>query len=308
MTSFSKSILTHHQVRKSYAQKSAFIQLLQGQFPQMKIEESGRVFRNRNLVVGDLAHAKYVFCAHYDTCAQLPFPNFIAPKNIIAMVFYFFVLALPLMLLFSLIPAILSYLGLPFLLYFPIIFLLVCGLQLLVLFGKANPHTVNDNTSGVLTLCELMQSLSDEEKEQVAFVFFDLEEAGLIGSSRFHKQHKKEMEKKLLINFDCVSDGNHALICLNQKAQKNYRTEMEAAFVTNETIQVTFATTRTTFYPSDQIHFPQSVAVCFLKKKRFIGLYMDRIHTKRDTVLQEDNLIFLTQACRKLLRHKDLSC
>lgn len=55
----------------------------------------------------------------------------------------------------------------------------------------------------------------------------------------------------------------------------------------------------TTLCPSDQMRFPCSAAAIALKKKRFLGLYLDRIHTKRDTVFQEENIFYFTESiCR----------
>ena len=52
-------------------------------------------------------------------------------------------------------------------------------------------------------------------------------------------------------------------------------------------------------YPSDQARFRRGVGVAALKKAPLIGYYMDRIHTRRDTVLEEDNVQLL---CRGVLR------
>ena len=57
-------------------------------------------------------------------------------------------------------------------------------------------------------------------------------------------------------------------------------------------------------YPSDQANFQKGVGVAFLRKKRFIGYYMNRIHTKRDTILQKENLDALVAICRKFLENK----
>ena len=50
-------------------------------------------------------------------------------------------------------------------------------------------------------------------------------------------------------------------------------------------------------YPSDQKHFPYGVGICALKRGR-LGLYMDRIHTAKDTVLDEKNVNVL---CKSLI-------
>ena len=51
---------------------------------EMNIEDYDALFR----VLGDPETAKVVFSAHYDTCARLPFPNFIAPKNLLVTLGY----------------------------------------------------------------------------------------------------------------------------------------------------------------------------------------------------------------------------
>ena len=38
-----------------------------------------------------------------------------------------------------------------------------------------------------------------------------------------------------------------------------------------------------------------------LHKKRVLGLYLGRIHTPRDTALQEENIAFLADGARKLI-------
>ncbi len=83
------------------------------------------------------------------------------------------------------------------LIYFLMLFLLI--------FGPANKHTANDNTSGVTTLLDIMASLPLDQRDKVAFVFFDLEEAGLFGSSSFASKHKDIRNNRLVLIFDCVS-------------------------------------------------------------------------------------------------------
>ena len=55
------------------------------------------------------------------------------------------------------------------------------------------------------------------------------------------------------------------------------------------------------FYPSDQMNFPVAVGAAAMQKKPLLGLYMGRIHTARDTVLQEENIAFLADGARKLV-------
>ena len=83
-------ILEQYQVRKSNPEKTRFIAYLKnrlsafGYDPEtdITIEEKGKgIFNSRNIVVGNPSTAKILMCAHYDTCAVLPFPNFMSPTN-----------------------------------------------------------------------------------------------------------------------------------------------------------------------------------------------------------------------------------
>ena len=56
------------------------------------------------------------------------------------------------------------------------------------------------------------------------------------------------------------------------------------------------------FYPSDQAAFAHGVGVCALKKSKIFGWYMDRIHTRRDTVLDEGNIDLLRAGAVRLLQ------
>ena len=56
------------------------------------------------------------------------------------------------------------------------------------------------------------------------------------------------------------------------------------------------------YYPSDQAGFPVSVAVAALKRKKCIGYYMDKIHTKHDTVFMKENIQYLVNTTRHLVK------
>ena len=155
MTELSREILRDWQVRKTKEQKSRFIAFLQERLPALRIEEGG-LPRCRNLVLGDPESADVVFCAHYDTCARLPFPNFITPRNLVIYLLYQLLILLPFFALAALLSILLIRLGV----YAPLAFMLswllaMAALLYVFLFGPANPHTANDNTSGVLMPCAL---------------------------------------------------------------------------------------------------------------------------------------------------------
>lgn len=296
MTTFSEQIFSDYQVRKTKKQKLAFIRLMQTHFPELRVEES-KILHNRNLVAGDWETAEVILSAHYDTCAVLPFPNFIMPKNLLITVLYSLLICIPFFLIAFGVNVLLSLVTDDFLIHYWTSLLLIIGLFILVFFlGLPNKHTANDNTSGVITLCELMERMPEEMRKKVLFVFFDNEENGLLGSAFFRKLHKKEINDKLILNFDCVSDGDHILLVVNKAARKKYGGRLEAAFQSTAEKTVHLEKSSSAMYPSDQAGFPMSAAVAALKKLPLLGLYLDRIHTGRDRVFDGRNIEYLCKS------------
>ncbi len=299
----SEKIKASYLVRKTRAQKTAFIELLQGEFPDMTVEEGGPL-KSRNLVVGDVRTAKTVITAHYDTCAELPVPNLIMPKNLILTVLYSLLLALPLIAVIVGAEILIRLATDSFwIAYWSGLILFFVLYYFIFIGGRANPNTVNDNTSGVVLLCELIHRCREEGIRDVAFVFFDHEEVGLFGSAFFRSRYKKEMRDKLLINFDCVSDGDHILVALSRTAREQYGDRFDKSFASTEKKRVLMERASHTFYPSDQAGFHTSASVSAVKRKGKI-LYLDRIHTRRDTAWDEENLSYLAESTLAFLREE----
>ena len=55
------------------------------------------------------------------------------------------------------------------------------------------------------------------------------------------------------------------------------------------------------YYPSDQKHFPYGVGIAAFRRAKGIGLYCSRIHTWRDTVLEQTNVNILRAALTSLI-------
>lgn len=304
MTDTTREIFKKYQVRKTKKQKSAFIgyvERLSGEWGyECRIEKGS--LGARNIVVGDVSRAKVVYTAHYDTCPVLPFPNFITPKCFalylvyqVAILLGFFAVAFALGGVFGALSAVLD-LGLDL----AIIASEVTYFALLILLfaGPANKHTANDNTSGVTLLIDAMREMPTERRDEVAFVFFDLEESGLFGSMSFARKHKAEMKDRLLLNFDCISDGENMLFALRRGAVK-YRAAIEQAFAERDGFSVTVAD-RGVFYPSDQMNFPCGVGAAALRSTKGGLLYMNRIHTRRDVIYREENIEFFLRGAVEL--------
>jgi len=173
-----------------------------------------------------------------------------------------------------------------------------------VIDGKANRHTANDNTSGVLTLVETALALPPEHRDRVCFVFFDNEEKGMLGSAAFTKRHKKAKKETLNINFDCVSDGDFIQFFPGWAMKEKdpaMLDRIEAAFQ-GRGEKVVEVVRGFGFYPSDNKAFRKGVGVCALKRKKSLGYYMDRIHTNKDTVLEEENIEILRDGALRLAK------
>ena len=306
MTEQSKKILSEMQVRKSRKQKEAFRAWLCGELEAAgyapQVEES---FAARNVVAGDPEGAKVLLTAHYDTQAVLPVPNFITPRNPFFFALYQLLIVLPLFLavgvveglIFAFVPGAAAWW------LAPLSCIAICAFFMWwIVDGPANRHTANDNTSGVLTLVETALALPPEHRERVCFVFFDNEEKGMFGSAAFAKRHKGVKKNTVVLNFDCVGDGNSIQFFSQKKLKKDEAAlkRMEAAFLPagDKDVQVVRGFG---FYPSDNASFKRGAGVCALKHKRVVGYYMDRIHTNKDTVLDEDNLTLLRDGALRYL-------
>lgn len=308
-------VLTAFPVRKSKVQKQAFRDAVQSYAEELGYQctvEKG-IFGCHNLVIGEPTQAKYLITAHYDTCAKLPLPNLFTPFNPILFVIYQFFMALVTMMP----PMLLGYLAslatifaaafagmdtadlesigvTAFLcIYIP---LAIFGL-FAIYFGHANKHNANDNTSGVVTLLEIARTLPQNQRHKVCFVLFDLEEKGLWGSKAYRKAHKVETDCQLVINLDCVGDGDYIRMFPTQKLKKDRKklTSLYKAcgYVGKKSILIHekgFG-----FNPSDQKNFPYGIGICALRKNRFC-YYLGRIHTKKDTILEETNVNILRAA------------
>ena len=298
MTEISLEILQKFQIRKTTAQKDAFIDFMLQQFPNIQIQKHDRS-KSKNLILGDISNAEILLSAHYDTCSVLPFPNFISPKNFLLYLGYMLLILVPVFAILILCSTLLRLFTDEFWIHYFVLLFLYFGLFILLLAGPPNKHTANDNTSGVITLCEIYTNLTEEEREKVAFLFFDNEENGLLGSRAFKIAHKDMIYNQLLINFDCVSDGDHILFASTKKAREKW--QIASYFPINCNKTPMFEKAEHIFYPSDQKGFPNSVAVAALKHNRFLGYYINRIHTPRDTIFDQENINYLQKGTHALI-------
>lgn len=295
-------------VRKSKAQKEAFrewaVAYAQEQGYEAHVETARNIAKCHNVVIGDPETAEVVFTGHYDTPAVMPIPNFITPCNVLVYLLYQLLLV-PVLLIPPAVVAVITYfIG------------ILCGLTGwyageiagmvgfvsvyvtlgLMMFGPANKHNVNDNTSGVAAVLELMERIPPENRSKTAFILFDNEEKGMLGSGAYASKHKAVKKEKLLINMDCVGDGENVLFFANKKTRAlPCFPQLENAMAAQTGRTFLMNRMEKCIYPSDQANFKLGIAVCACNRMKVIGYYCDKIHTKKDTVCEQANLDFLAE-------------
>lgn len=287
-------LLEKFPVRKSSRQKEKFRAAVLSYGEQLGYTvtvEQGH-FGVKNIVFGEQETAKYVVTAHYDTCATLPVPNFITPCNfgiyLLWQLFLFLLMCVPIVAVSVLIGGVLELRGLA---VFAAYFVLFSEIILMIM-GPANRSNVNDNTSGVVTVLHTAAAMPQELRSQVCFVLFDLEEAGLFGSAAYRKQHKDATNRQVILNLDCVGEGDELLVMPSPKLKRHreYMKKLRAGCGKFDGKSISLREKGFTFYPSDQANFPLSVGLAAFCRVRGIGLYLGKIHTARDRVLDKGNV------------------
>lgn len=294
MTAIREKLLGEFEIRKTKKQKTAFRAWLKGILEQEGYtvsEETGNF--STNVVAGDAEKAKVLLTAHYDTCPVLPFPNFITPRNFLFYILYQFLICIPVFVCaFGGEILVIKLFDAPLWAALATVYIIMGFMLWWIMDGPANKHSANDNTSGVYTLLSIARALPAEERDKVCFVFFDNEEKGLFGSAAFAGKRKAIKKNTLVLNFDCVGDGEHLHFIPTKAVLKDEATRkaLETAFLPagEKTVTVIKGV-----YPSDQKNFKRGVGVCALKHNKFWGYYMDRIHTAKDTILEEENIAIL---------------
>ena len=302
-------VLENYEIRKTKKQKNGFISAITDYVQTLgydaKIEKG--IFGVRNIVMGDPEKAEYLLTAHYDTPASIGLPNFITPCNPVTFFLFQFLIAGGLLgiclaiafgvfaLTNDLMAAYLSW-------YF-----LYVGILVLMMVGPANRHNANDNTSGVVTVLEIMATMPENLRDKVCFVLFDLEEAGLIGSGAYRKLHKTATQKQIVLNMDCVGDGDVIQFAPVGKAKKDKALLEKISTICGKVgnKELRLRAKGFTACPSDHKNFPLGVGVMAFRYHKNIGLYCGRIHTYRDKILEQTNVNILRAALITLIGSAD---
>ena len=296
--SFIEQLNEKFPIRRSKEQKEAFRAWFMQQAEELgysaRVED---VKGHQNVVVGDPETASAIFTAHYDTPAASFLPNVMTPRN---KVFFWAYQMLQVGILVALGCAV----GVPLAVIsgddytgFLAGYAVYMGCLALMIFGPANKHNVNDNTSGVAAVLETMAKVPAEHRAKTAFILFDNEEKGCRGSGAYAKAHPAVKESGFLVNLDCVGDGEHILFIAKEKnrGMPQYAALTEALQAQNGRMLHIFPM-EGSMLNSDQKNFKASSAVCACNEDKRLGFVCDRIHTSEDTVCDQANLDFLADA------------
>lgn len=301
-------VLQQFPIRKSKRQKTAFLDAATAYCCelgyQVQVEKGG--LGVRNLVIGDPKSADYLITAHYDTCARLPFPNLLTPCSFWLFAAWQLLLVVVLCVPVGVIAGVTAvFLDAPEL-GGVIAYVLLLAELAWMMVGPANQLNANDNTSGVVTVLETASRLKPADRNRVCFVLFDLEEAGLLGSSAYRKKHRKESAKQLVLNADCVGEGNEILLFPTGKLKKNRNRmdRLQAACLVEKDRSMTLVRKGFAIYPSDQANFPLGLGIAAFRRSAWAGLYLGKIHTKRDVILEQKNVALICDFLLQVISHQ----
>lgn len=296
---FHEELMQKFPIRRSKEQKEAFrawaAEKAKNAHWDVRVEETSRG-KNKNVIIGDPEHAAVVFTAHYDTPANMMVPNLMMPRNIPLYFLYNMGVVLALLLISGLCSGVLILLGQVKLgqvvalgIYF--------GALMLMMNGPSNRNNANDNTSGVAAVMSIMATLAEADRSKAAFILFDNEEKGLLGSKNYAKDHVQQQYMRLVVNMDCVGVGDNVLIISKKMARRcTGYSLMERCLAETEGCTAHFFDAMGSVGSSDHKSFKCGVAVYACKKKPVVGFYTPNIHTRRDTQCCQGNIDYLTSA------------
>ncbi|MBO5772394.1 MAG: M28 family peptidase [Clostridia bacterium] len=296
MKDFLTEINEKFPIRRSESQKKEFRAYVLDVASQLGQQTNVEQIKNsNNVIIGDVESAEVVFTAHYDTPARSLYPNLMLPRS--PFIFYVYNFFFPLLMaglslgialgldaLFTLGNqwTVLIYLWIYFAMFY------------LAVLTFTNKHNANDNTSGVAVVLSLVEKNLNSNK--VAYVLFDNEEKGLIGSTAFSKLHKDWKRNKLFVNLDCVGNGDQILILAKKEAKSHKNFENLTKNVqTNDKFSVHYFPMESSVANSDHKNFDCGVAIVACKKHKFLRFYTSRIHTNLDVVASVENVSFLAE-------------
>lgn len=292
-------IFAEHPARFTKKEKSALRTTLRSEMKRIGYTDSDILEINTlgtNFAVGN-PQAEYIFTAHYDTPGRtgwmLGLSRIVGQTGANILMIFIMLLIIPLICAFF--SKSLSGLG-SYIEFWSIEVGIIAVLAVMIgCMIVKNKNNRNDNTSGVLSLLALAESVAaDKElRGKCCFVFFDNEEWGLLGSAGFAEWCKKQgisLKSTKLINFDCVGNGD--VLTLVSTKKTDIAQSVSAAF--NEAGLAPVSKHSMAIFLSDHANFPNSVMVSYTKRSLTGLLYLPLIHTAKDVVCDVGQINRLT--------------
>lgn len=304
-TSYLDEVDALYPVRRTKAEKAAFQAYVKETLARRGIVaevEKTRNGRNENVVVGNPTTANAVFTAHYDTPARSLFPNLMIPRSSVLFYAYQCLPIIVLLIVAFFAMGIVLLCGVTDIFLTLVIVLTVYyGTFYLMFFAFKNKRNRNDNTSGVATLLSILETLRAEQLEKVAFIFFDNEEKGKLGSKAYFSEHKDSMKDKLVVNFDCVGNGKHILFAVGEVEKKAEYKALRRSVIDEGEYETAFYPRKRCRGNSDHLSFPCGVGCMACKCSKRGLLYAPYIHTPKDVEADVANVEFLFRAMSRFV-------
>ena len=137
--------------------------------------------------------------------------------------------------------------------------------------------------------------------EGAAYILFDNEEKGLLGSKAYNKAHKELMKNKLIINLDCVGNGDNIIVVSKPQSEAHPVCQaLKDTMTDGDGYKVHYFTQKGSCANTDYKSFPCSMSVMACKQKGKI-FYTSKIHTSADTEAKTENTVFIADRIAKAM-------
>ncbi len=271
-----EELTSTYAVRNKRKQKVAFLEYARKEFEELgyvcEIQEGRTIgIKSQNLVIGDVGRASIIVGAHYDTPRTMLLPIRGYLNKIFVTIFF---QLLPILITFGVTYALNMILDIPGWGNFAIAYVLIY----LMMFCLKNKNNANDNSSGVSGVFETAKRIPKDMRGRVAFVLFDNEEWGMLGSMAFAAKY--ETKNRFVIVMDCIGVGEPLVL---------FKADDEIPARKLASVHMAAKQEKANLCISDNKSFSHAVMVSAFKEDG-IGMYLDKIHTNADTYADKENI------------------
>lgn len=308
MSNYLKYLITNHPVRRKQKDKDLFIEYIKKETSKYNYNcKCDDKSEHKNIIIGNIDESEVIFTAHYDTPPKAIVPNIMMPRNPkIAKLYSFGIFIILALISLGLGYLISNLLHLEKEIFVLLYLVLYFGSTFLMFRTFDNKNNYNDNTSGVASILELIKASDNYNNiyhnNKVAYILFDNEEKGLKGSKYLAKENPN-LNSKLIINLDCVGNGDTFIFICKDKAKDLEVLNKLKEYVTkiNSNYKFEFYSTEGSFSNSDYKSFEKSVGVmaCIRRENKIIKYYTPRIHTNKDIIVCNDNITELVDTLKR---------